>query len=47
MRRRRMDRDRLIYALGIGLGVVVVGLVVIWITVLPAIGLLWLLGWLG
>lgn len=43
---RRMDRDRLIYTLGIALGVAVVGVVLLWITVLPVLGLSWLLGWL-
>ena len=43
---RRMDQDRLIYTLGIALGVAVVGVVLLWITVLPVLGLSWLLGWL-
>jgi hypothetical protein len=43
---RRIDRDRLIYTLGIALGVAVVGVVLLWITVLPVLGLSWLLGWL-
>ncbi len=47
MNRRGVDRDRLIYILGIGFGIAVVGLVLIWLTVLPVLGLLWLLGWLG
>lgn len=43
---RRMDRDRLIFTLGIALGVAVVSVVLLWITVLPVLGLSWLLGWL-
>jgi hypothetical protein len=41
-----MDRDRLIYILGLALGVAAAGLVLLWLTVLPALGLFWLLGWL-
>ncbi|HEX2554052.1 MAG TPA: hypothetical protein VHL98_10135 [Microvirga sp.] len=44
--RRRLDKDRLLYLLGIGLGLVVVGLVLVWVTVLPVLGLFWLMGWL-
>lgn len=47
MKFRRMDKDRVIYVLGIALGLAVVGFVLLWITVLPVLGLSWLLGWLG